>query len=52
MSRIEQSGWMSLRRLKTPIKRGSAPEEVEEEEEEDNNNNLRIFGLILCVVYF
>ena len=33
MSRIEQSGRMSLRRTKPPIKGGSAPEEEEEEEE-------------------
>jgi len=31
VSRIEQSGRMSLRRPKPPIKRGSAPEEEEEE---------------------
>ena len=30
MSRIEQSGRMSLRRLKPPIKGGSAPEEKED----------------------
>ena len=35
MSRIEQSGRMSLRRPKPPIKGGSAPEEEEEEEEEE-----------------
>jgi len=32
VSRIEQSGRMSLRRTNLPIKRGSAPEEKEEEE--------------------
>jgi len=32
VSRIEQSGRMSLRRLKPPIKGGSAPEEEEEED--------------------
>ena len=32
MSRIEQSGRMSLRRTKPPIKGGSEPEEEEEEE--------------------
>jgi len=32
VSRIEQSGRMSLRRPKPPIKGGSAPEEEEEEE--------------------
>ena len=36
MSRIEQSGRMSLRKPKPPIKGGSAPEEEEEEEEEEN----------------
>jgi len=35
VSRIEQSGRMSLRRPKPPIKGGSAPEEEEEEEEEE-----------------
>ena len=35
MSRIEQSGRMSLRRPKPPIEGGSAPEEEEEEEEEE-----------------
>jgi len=35
VSRIEQSGRMSLRRPKTPIKGGSEPEEEEEEEEEE-----------------
>ena len=37
MSRIEQSGRMSLRRPKPPIKGGYGPEEekVEEEEEEE-----------------
>jgi len=38
VSRIEQSGKMSLRRPKPPIKGGSAPEE--EEEEEQNLNKL------------
>ena len=33
MSGIEQSGRMSLRRPKPPIKGGSAPEEEEEAEE-------------------
>jgi len=36
VSRIEQSGRMSLRRPKPPIKGGSAPEEEEEEEEEED----------------
>jgi hypothetical protein len=35
VSRIEQSGRMSLRRPKPPIKGGSAPEVEEEEEEEE-----------------
>ena len=35
MSRIEQSGRMSLRRPKPPIKGGSAPEEEDEKEEEE-----------------
>jgi len=35
VSRIEQSGRMSLRRPTPPIKGGLAPEEEEEEEEED-----------------
>jgi len=34
VSRIEQSGRLSLRRPKLPIKGGSAPEEEEEEEED------------------
>jgi len=34
VSRIEQSGRMSLRRPKPPIEVGSAPEEEEEEQEE------------------
>jgi len=33
MSRIEQSGRMSLRRPEPPIKGGSAPEEEEERDE-------------------
>jgi len=33
--RIEQSGRMSLRRPKPPIKGDSAPQEEEEEEEEE-----------------
>jgi len=39
VSRIEQSGRMSLRRPKPPIKRGSAPEEEEEEEEEEDEED-------------
>jgi len=40
VSRIEQSGRMSLRRPKPPIKGGSAPEEEEEEEEEEEKCRL------------
>jgi len=36
VSRIEQSGRMSLRRPKPPIKGGSAPEEEKEEEDDDD----------------
>ena len=46
MSRIEQSGRMSLRRPKPPIKRGSAPEEEEEEEEEEEVNKCSLFWFI------
>ena len=35
MSRTEQSGRMSLRKPKPPIKGGSVPEEEEEKEEEE-----------------
>jgi len=45
VSRIEQSGWMSLRRPKPPIKRGSTPEEEEEEEEEEE-----LCTLFICIV--
>jgi len=38
VSRIEQSGRMSLKRPKPPIKRGSAPEEEEEDKEEEGYN--------------
>ena len=37
MSGIEQSGRVSLRRPKSPIKGGSAPVEEEGEEEEEEN---------------
>jgi len=45
VSRIEQSGRMSLRRPKLPFKRGSAPEE-EEEEEEDLGFLLQVHNII------
>jgi len=48
VSRIEQSGRMSLRRPTPPIKGGSSPEEEEEEEEDFNvifNVNFNIFFL-------
>jgi len=38
VSRIEQSGRMSLRRPRPPIKGGSAPKEEEEEEEANDND--------------
>jgi len=44
VSRIEQSGRMSLRRPKLPFKRGSAPEE--EEEEEDLGFLLQVHNII------
>jgi len=45
VSRIEQSGRMSLRRPKPPIKGGSAPEE--EEEEEEYNSSISPFTIII-----
>ena len=45
MSRIEQSGRISLRRPKPPIKRGSAPEEEEEEEEDDDDEEERRYSV-------
>ena len=39
MSRIDQSGRMSLRRPKPPIKGSSAPEEEEEEDEEEEEED-------------
>jgi len=45
VSRIEQSGRISLRRPKPPIKRGSAPEEEEEEEEDDDDEEERRYSV-------
>jgi len=45
VSRIEQSGRMSLRRPKPPIKGGSAPEGEEEEEECNIVRLLQMFEL-------
>ena len=44
MSRIEQSGRMSLRRPKPPIKGGSAPEAEEEEEEDEEEEEEEEIG--------
>ena len=40
MSRTEQSGRMSLRKPKPPIKGGSVPEEEEEKEEEEEETEV------------
>ena len=50
MSRIEQSGRMSLRRPKPPIRIGSAPEEEEEEEEEEQQQQQSV-TIIFTILY-